>query len=187
MPDVREVHLLRVPEVMDERAGRCDGRGVAIESETFEAVRAELVEEDTPSGFDVERPSVHDRRGHADRGECRAAGDGRCRCGRRRDDLARAQDGELVDERLQTVGADVLSGVELAGRQIEQRDADRFRRRLSAAPDPAVARSATPGATAMMNAGSRASRYPASVNVPGETTRTTSRLTMPLAFRGSST
>ena len=35
---------------------------------------------------------------------------------------------------------------------------------------------------AIRNAGSRASRYPASVSVPGDTTRTTSRRTRPLAF-----
>ena len=48
--------------------------------------------------------------------------------------------------------------------------------------DPSSAR-----ATAIRKAGSLASRTPASVRVPGETTRTTSRRTMPRALRGSST
>ncbi len=43
------------------------------------------------------------------------------------------------------------------------------------------------GATAIRNAGSRASRYPPSVKVPGLITRTTSRRTSPVALRGSST
>ena len=40
--------------------------------------------------------------------------------------------------------------------------------------------------TASRNDGSRASRYDASASVPGVITRTTSRLTTPLAFFGSS-
>ena len=71
-------------------------------------------------------------------------------------------------------GARILGGRELAGGEVEQRGAEAVRvdRRRDARA---------------RNAGSRASRYPASVSVPGETTRTTSRRTSPLAFCGSST
>ncbi len=44
-----------------------------------------------------------------------------------------------------------------------------------------------PSTTESRNAGARSSRCCESVSVPGETTRTISRLTMPLAFFGSST
>ena len=61
------------------------------------------------------------------------------------DDLARPEHRELVGERLHAVRAGVLGGRELAGGEIEQRDAER-------------SPSGAPGATAIRNAGSRASR-----------------------------
>ena len=71
----------------------------------------------------------------------------------RHDDLARPEHGELVGERLHAVGAGVFGGGELAGREIEQRDADH-----AGAPTPARASDPAPDTTAIRNAGSRASR-----------------------------
>ena len=98
---------------------------------------------------------------------------------RRDDDLARLQHGDLVAQRLQAVRPRVLGGAELAGREVDERRAELCRTGCGAGAAVAT--------MAIRNAGSRASRYDASVSVPGDTTRTTSRRTTPLALRGSST
>ena len=119
---VREVRLLRVLQVVDQRAGRPDGRRMAFEAEPLERLRAQLIEQRPSRAVGVKRPGVHRR--HAGRS---ARGGGQQRVDReigRHEDLAWPQDRHLVPERPQAVAAPILSRQELTGRQVEQRDAD---------------------------------------------------------------
>ena len=169
---VREVDLLCRPQMMDEGAGSGDSRLVAVQAESLESTCLELRQQRPARRFRLEHPLVDAR-------ERDAVCDDGVRQGRAggNDQLPGLEHGDFVGERLQAVGAVVFRRRELA------RWTDRAapRRRARFWPDPVS------GAIAIRNAGSRASRKPASVSVPGETTRTTSRLTRPLAFRGSST
>ena len=56
--DVGEVDLLRRLQVVDEGAGRRDGRRPAIEAEPFEPGDAQLIEERAPGRLGVECPAV---------------------------------------------------------------------------------------------------------------------------------
>ncbi len=121
LADVREIDLLGVAQVLDQRAGGADRGVVAFEPEAEQALRLQLGEQRTPCGLAVERPRL-------DRGDrCRKPQglDHRRRVGeiRRRDDFARPQHRQLVEERLPRIGSRVFGGRELAGRQIQQRGA----------------------------------------------------------------
>ena len=56
-----EVGLLRVAQIVQERPGGRHGRGVSIEAESFEAVRAELIEERPARRLVLERPRLDAR------------------------------------------------------------------------------------------------------------------------------
>ncbi len=116
---VREVRLLRVAEVGDQTAGCLDGGDAAVESEAFEAVGPELIEQRAPRRLGLEAP-----RGRRRHGQLEACYLGQQACGRRclgQHDFARAKYGDLVRERLETVGPAVLGGREFSGGQVEQR------------------------------------------------------------------
>ena len=175
--DVREIGLLRVAQVAHQRAGRGDRRLPPLEAEALEAAAraADRAASAAPISSSKCQPSISVT-GSA---ELRDLRDGRAR---RRSRVATTisrgrSTASSSPQRLQPVGARVLGDVELAGREVEQRDA--------------VLGGAVP------RAGGRDDRHQerrlarvevaASVSVPGDTTRTTSRLTTPLAFCGSST
>ena len=121
---VREVGLLRVAQVVHERAGSAHGGRTIVESETDEALRLKLVEQRAPCRFLLEGPARHVRHAripthlrHERRRVLKSLG---------RDDLARLQDRQLVGESL-TAGRPVILGSgEFSRRQIEERDADSF-------------------------------------------------------------
>ena len=142
---VREVDLLRVAQVVDERAGGRDGGGLSVEAEAFEAAGAQLIEQRAARRL-RRRTSSASTGVIGQPARERSVGE-LARPRRRRpaghDDLARLEDGELVGQRLQAVGAGVLGRRELAGREVEQRHADR-RRSPSARPPPARSPSGTP-------------------------------------------
>ena len=122
LADVREIGLLRVAQVVDERAGRPNRGGPILETKPEQALRPQLVEERSPRRLLIEGPSGGVRHaggdpdlGHERRGVVESLG---------RDDLAGLEDGELVGERLPAIGAVVLRGRELAGREIEQGHAE---------------------------------------------------------------
>ena len=145
---VREVDLLRVAQVVDERAGGGDGGRWPLEAEALEPAGAQLIEQ--RRGAPLRRRTSSASTGVTGRPAAATVGAAQRRrrsTPARDDDLARPQDGDLVGERLQAVGAVVFGRGELAGREVEQRDAERRRdREPSARP------------TAIRNAGSRASR-----------------------------
>ena len=115
---------------------------MAVEAEAFEAAGAQLIEQrrGAPTRARTTSASI----GVIGRPEATTGGESPAPARRsspaRHDDLARAQHGELVGERLHAVGAGVFRGAELAGRQIEQRDAD-------ASPAVAAVPSARPAPT----------------------------------------
>ena len=98
---VRQIEFLRVAEVMHERAGGGDGRGMMGEAEAVEPARAKLREERAVGGLGVEHPRVDLGCGNASRADRR-----RQRRPGRDDELAGFQHGHLVGERLQPVGSD---------------------------------------------------------------------------------
>ncbi len=122
-PHVSEVDLLSLAQVMDERSGRGDGRWMTVEPETLEASRTQLVEERALCCRELERP-VRDRGDGKARGDNRRNRRRRTAFSRRNDDLARAQHGELVGERLHPTGSGVFGGAELSRGQVEQRHAN---------------------------------------------------------------
>ena len=141
---VREVGLLRVAQVLDERAGGAGRGGAVVEAEPVAASASAVW-------------SISDRRAASNSNVHSSAGVDRAlepqladqRCGiaarRRHDHFARAQHRELVGQRLACVRPGVLGGREFAGGHVEQR------RRQSPGP-------ATSGRSPSRNAGSRASR-----------------------------
>ena len=143
--DVGEVDLLRVAQVLDQRAGGARRGGMAVQPEGVQAAGAQLVAQRLRGAIDAERPLVERRDGDA---EARDLGQQRHRLDAlRHDHLARAQHAELLVQRLASVGAGVLRGQELAGRGVEQAPRRADRRSLCRA-----------GASASRKAGSRASR-----------------------------
>ena len=102
---VREIDLLCRPQMMDERAGRGDGGGVAVEAEAFEPAGLQLRR--AASGAPI--PSRTSTRRCAVSGMPSATiGRGRRRAGGH-DQLAGLEHGDFVGERLQAVGALVFS------------------------------------------------------------------------------
>ena len=87
----------------------------------MEALRAQLREERAARGFQLERPRVGVRDARLRSRVAQERRDGVEP--RRRDDLARLQDGNLVAERLASVEAGVLGGREFSRRDVEQRRA----------------------------------------------------------------
>ncbi len=151
--DVREVGLLRLAQVVDERAGRGDGRRPALEAEALQAAGAQLIEQRAARRFVVERPAVdrRDRQAGVDerraRLEHRGAGS-RAVVSGRHDDLAR-----LAARRSRRPAP--------AGRRrpgTRRRVNSPVDRSSSATPTRGGAARATAGAIAIRNAGSRASR-----------------------------
>ena len=119
--DVRQLRLLRVAQVAHQRAGRGNSRLPPLEPEAVEAAHAQLIEQGLPGAVQVEVPAVHfgDRQLQA-----RHVRDGGSHIvATRHYDLARPEHGNLVLQRLEAFGAFVLRDVELAGREVEQRDA----------------------------------------------------------------
>ncbi len=177
--DVREIGFLRVAQVVEQGACGRHGRRMAVEAESFETVRPELIEQRAPCGFVLERPRLD--AGHrqpitrpVEQDLAQVEIDGG-------DNLTRPQHHHLVGERLQPGLAGVFGARKLTRRQVEQRDPDDGVRPSFLGQVPYSSDSDR------RNAGARSSRCCESVSVPGDTTRTISRLTMPLAFFGSST
>ncbi len=119
----REDHFRRVPQVLHERAGGADGKRMPVETEAFEAARVQLIQQRPARRLGLEHPPV-DRRNRQPRRDNRRRHAVDAALVLRDDDLARTQNRQLVDERLVTVGAGVFRRVELAGGEIDQRDAD---------------------------------------------------------------
>ena len=123
-PDVREIHLLRVLQVLHQRPRGGDGPRVAVEAEPGERLGPRLIEQHPPRVLDVERPGLD--LGEARGWQTRREGERRFRSAGqpgRDDDLARPKHGEVVAERMAPVGAAVLGRAEFTGRQVEQGDA----------------------------------------------------------------
>ncbi len=119
---VREVHLLRVAQVADQPAGRANGKRVRLEAEGVQAARPELLDQAGARRLDLETPGFDGRHGRAARRDRREVF---CEAEvGRHDDLARAQDAHLVGQRLEADRAEVLGARELAGRQVDEGDAD---------------------------------------------------------------
>ncbi len=109
---------------MDERTCRGDRAGTTVEAKSFEAARPQLVEQRAASRFAVKRPAVNRCHRQLRRGDHRPAfGDRRSIQIAGHDDFSRLEDGDLVGERLHSVGAGVLGGHKFSGRHVEQRDA----------------------------------------------------------------
>jgi hypothetical protein len=165
--DVREVGLLRVAQVLHERAGRArpprDASRPKPSRLCAAAARAACA---GPLESNVQGRPCDPRRAAARR---RRATVGQLR---RHDDLARPQHGEFVGE---------PAAVRPAYSAVLNSPVDRS---SSATPKPGRA-----GGGAIGHQERRLARVEiaASVSVPGDTTRTTSRRTSPLAFFGSST
>ena len=119
--DVGEVRLLAVPQVRDQRTGRGDRRIVAVQAEAFEAARPELFDQRAPRAVAIELPGLDPRQRHAD---ARRLGQSRQVGAFGDHQLARPKHAQLVFERLPASGARVLGRAELAGRQVDQRDAE---------------------------------------------------------------
>ena len=172
--DVGELCLLRVAQVAHQRAAGADRGLAALEPKAFEALHAQLIEQRLPRRLELEVPAVDLGDGRAN---LRDLGDRRRDVVTRRDDdLSRPEHGDLGSQRRESVRPRIFGDIEFAGRDVDQCDAVIAGREA----DEAVA------TIAIRNAGSFASRYAASVNVPGDTTRTTSRLTTPFAVFGFS-
>jgi hypothetical protein len=127
---VRQVRLLRVAQVLHERAGGRDRRRTVVEPEAVQRLRVQLAEQRAPRRLVLERPGLRGREPRV----VRRPGDQRRRLvePRGRDHLARAQHRELVAERRAAVRSRVLGGGELPRREIQQRGAEagtRVRRR----------------------------------------------------------
>ena len=179
-----EVGLLRVAQVVEQCAGRRHGERMRVETEPFEPVRAELVDQRAAGRFVFERPRLDagDRQPFSGAVEQHARSD--------RDRSAR---------RSRAAAAPCTSSASACRPAVPAYSAQENSpvvRSSSAAPTMGSAvRPASDfrmsgvrlNATASRNAGARSSRCCESVSVPGETTRTISRLTIPLAFFGSST
>ena len=95
---------------------------MSVEAEAFEAAGLQLLEQHPAGAVGVERPPV-DRR-HRDAGARHRGGKGDAGG---HDELAGLEHREFVAEQLRGVGSAVFSGGELAGGQIEQRDAEEWR------------------------------------------------------------
>ena len=120
---VREIHLLRVAQVGDQRAGGARRRRSAVESVGVEAARLELFGERPVGTVIAERPRL-DQRDRKIQPCCLRQQ--RCEVGAlRRDDLPGAQDLNFLVERLPSRVAGVFGGEELARGHVEQRHADR--------------------------------------------------------------
>ena len=94
---VREIGLLRVAQVLHERAGGGHGGRTIVEAEPLQRLRLELAEQRAPRRLVLERPRLG-------RGQARLDARRRQQRGRRvepgrRQDLARPEHGELVAER----------------------------------------------------------------------------------------
>jgi hypothetical protein len=118
---VREIGLLRIAQVLHERAGRRDGGGTVLEPEALKAVGLQLRKERRGARFELERPGV-DRR-DADGQPQLLDETGNIVKTLGGDDLAGPQHGQLVGQRLTRGGAGVFRRRELAGGEIEERDA----------------------------------------------------------------
>ena len=130
--DVGEVDLLRVAQVLDQRAGGARRGGMAVQPEGVQAAGAQLIAQRLRGAIDAERPFVERRDGDA---EARDLGQQRHRLDAlRHDHLARAQHAQLLVQRLASVGAGVLRGQELAGRGVEQRHAEPIAGPVAPAP-----------------------------------------------------
>ena len=124
---VGEVGLLRVSQIADERAGGLDRGLPAFQSEAFESVRLELIEECAPRGFGFEAPPFRRRdRGLHTSQRHDALDDGRLLLIVRDDNFARPQHGHFVRQCLESRGALVFRRAELPGREVDQRRAEYF-------------------------------------------------------------
>jgi hypothetical protein len=118
---VRQVGFLRVAQIVRQRTGGHGGGMMTVEAEPFEAVCVELPQQRPVGGVGRERGRIEpgDRQreprdlGHQVHHR-RIVGDHQ---------LARAQHGDLVGERLQAGVTPVFGGTELAGREVHQRRA----------------------------------------------------------------
>ena len=114
---MRQVGLLTVAQVGDQRAGCGDGCVMAIEAEAFQPSSLELLDQRTPRAVAVELPRLDARQGEAgaagfrQRAQVGALG---------HDELTRAQHAQLVFERLPPAGTGVLGRAELARGEVDQ-------------------------------------------------------------------
>ena len=120
-PHVRQVHLLGVPQVLDQRAGRGGGRRVAGELGTIERGGAKLVAQRLARMLHAEHPGVERRDRQVERRKLREYVEQRQITGD--DHLARPQHRHFVHDGLPSAAAGVLRRAELAGRQVDQRRA----------------------------------------------------------------
>ena len=122
VPHVREVRLLRVAQVLHQRAGGGDGGRPVVEAEPLERLRLQLAEQGAPRRLVLERPRLGPRQAGLEtrRGQER----GRILESFRSEHLARPQHAELVAQRRPAVRSEVLGGRELAGREIEEGHAE---------------------------------------------------------------
>ena len=141
--DVGEVGLLRVAQVLDQRAGGRDGGGMAVEAEAFEAAGAQLIEQRRGAPIELERPVVERRDGETAARDRRQQRRGAGVDAPRGTMTSRGEHADFLGQRLRARLAGVLGGHELAGREVEEGHAEAI---------------AGPGASASRNAGSRASR-----------------------------
>src|SRR6185503_7682827 len=94
LADVREVGLLRLTEILHERARGADRGRMPFETESRQALSLQLLDQCAARGFGVERPRL-DRRDHG-RQPQRFNHRGRLAETGRRNDLARTEHGNLV-------------------------------------------------------------------------------------------
>ena len=175
-PDVREVGLLRVAQVAHQRAAGAHRGLPPLEAKALEPADAQLVEQGLARGFELEVPAVDLGDRHAVLLDLRQQGAG---VGRRRPRQSRAAAARQSPRaarpgrRRREYSATSNSPVDRSTR------ATPYSRRVVRPPAPwPQSPSGTPA---------RAPRgRPSRSACPGETTRTTSRLTTPLAFLGSS-
>ena len=176
--DVREIGFLRVAQIVEQCAGCRHGRRMSIEPEPFEPVGAKLVDQRSGARIRARTSRLDARHRQPITGAVEQhAAQIEIDC---RDNLARPQHHHFVCQRLKPRRPRVFGAGKLACRQIQQRDPDNRVR-------PAIWDSGLAIGSDSRNAGARSSRCCESVSVPGDTTRTISRLTIPLAFFGSST
>ena len=110
-----ELRLLRVAQVAHQRTAGADRSLAAFESEAFEALHAQLIEQRLPRRLELEVPAVDLGDGRADlrdlRDRCRDVVPGRD------DDLARTEHGDFGSQRRQPLGPRIFGDVEFAGRE----------------------------------------------------------------------
>ncbi len=117
-----QVGFLRVAQVAHQRAAGPHRQRALLEAEAVQALRPELLEQARPGGLRLESPRIDRRRRNAERGDGRQ--ERRQRELGRDDQLARAQHRHLVGQRLQAGIPRVLRREELAGREVDEGDAD---------------------------------------------------------------